>query len=184
MINWNEHPEHKTSSCLFADTLEEHYQIMLQYFSTEDRVLDVGCGVGDLQRYLPTSIGVDEKTNLLSFDLSPFNTLYFAESIGYIKPSIVRALISSPFISKVLIKDAYLTEPFDDIHWGYDWTMLHKIAIPLLISNNFNTQIIPFERNVKRWKEILDRHGIEMNIRSNYRIHRKMKTIMIVAKRN
>lgn len=126
---WDNLQELKTSSMLLAETLEEHYKIYSNNFTSSDYILDVGCGNGDLAKYVVNVTGVDEKTDLNTCSLSVYNTLNFSESIGYISPIVLERLIGAGSIQKVVIKDFMCSVPVDTKYFNYDFTRLHLSLI-------------------------------------------------------
>ena len=65
---WDTHPQMKTSAALLADDFPEHYAKLKTYFSNTDIILDVGCGTNIFSKYIPNATGVDEKTDLKTYD--------------------------------------------------------------------------------------------------------------------
>lgn len=164
---WDTCPDMKTSSTLFAPTLEEHYQILKTYFTDDDFILDVGCGDRSFSRYIPNSVGIDENDNILELDLSKFNTLHFSESIGYVYKRDIEMLIASPHIKKVVIKDfIYTGEEFlDTTYWTYDFRTLYQFVLPLFKKYNYTFEVKPFEYNTDRWSEILKKYNMAIKWR-------------------
>ena len=175
---WDDLPELKTSSMLLAPTIPEHYQKLSQYFDPKlDKILDVGHGNGTFAEYVIGATGVDENSDLISYDLSGYNTLHFSESVGYLSPEIIERLISAPSIKKIVFKDLMCDEKFTVEYFSYDFTTLKKIVLPLLAKYGYNytiTEFIPFR---DRWKAILKKYNLV------YTSYPKITNVVLVATR-
>lgn len=174
---WDLHPDFKTSSMLFARTLEEHYAILKSYFSDTENILDVGCGDGSFQKYIPNSIGIDENTDMVSFDLTKFTTLHFSESIGYVPTETIDKLLSQPNIKKVVIKDFYSDQETVE-YFSYRCTTVKHIVIPLLTKYNYTWEMEYFIPNRERGWEIQKKHNMPYTYNPN------ILNVMLVATKN
>jgi hypothetical protein len=158
---WDELPDLKTSSMLFASTLEEHYNILAKYFNDTDIILDVGCGDNSFSRKIPNSTGVDENNDLLNINLDDYNTLHFSESLGYISPVVLERLISQPTIKKIIIKDFICTNSLVKVpYFNYTVSQLYTCALPLLNKNGYFYTISRFNANTERWMKLLKKHNM------------------------
>ena len=162
LSQWDSHPDFKTSAALMAPTLPEHYAVLKQYFLETDVILDVGCGDNSFSNYIANTTGVDENTDLTTYDLSSYNTLHFSESIGYISSEILERLISSSNIKKVVIKDFLLddTPNYIDGIWNYNYPALKHVVLPLLEKYGYIAETKEFITYVERFVELMKKHNI------------------------
>ena len=173
---WDAHPELETSSMLLAPTLEEHYKILASYFDESDKILDVGCGDGSFSRHIPNSIGVNHKHDLFNFDLTPFNTLHFSESVGNLPADLIERLLSSPSINKVVFKDFLCTNRTLQVaYFSYRMDTLYSCVMPLLNRYGYWYTIKSFVPNRDRWKAILAKHKLE------YFAYPEVKNVILVG---
>lgn len=159
---WDTHPQMKTSAALLADDFPEHYAKLKTYFSNTDVILDVGCGVGTFSKYIPNSTGVDEKTDLMTYDLSKYNTLHFSESIGYIEHNVLTRLITDHNIKKVVIKD-FLTDKNPEgveEYFSYEFSTLNNFILPLLKTSGYIIKIEEFFPSIQKFIELMDEIGL------------------------
>lgn len=181
---WDLCPEMKTSSMLFAPTLEQHYEIFKNCFDNQDCILDVGCGNGDFSKFITNSVGVDENTDLFLYDFTNFNTLHFSESIGYLSEQIISHLFLQPSIKKIVIKDFLYQNPafLDTVYWSYDLRTLYRIALPILRRHNFKMVYTPFIPNRDRWHSIVKKYNLNMDEVTGSK-YREVQNILVIAKR-
>lgn len=159
---WDTHPRMKTSAALLAPDFPEHYAKLKKYFQGADVILDVGCGTGTFSQYIPNATGVDEETDLMTYDLSKYNTLHFSESIGYISHEVLTRLITDSNIRKVVIKD-FLTptnpEGVEE-YFSYEFTTLNNFLIPLLEQNGYVIKIEQFFPHIQKFIDMMEEIGL------------------------
>ena len=152
--------ELKTSSMLLAPTLEEHYIEIKKLFGKEDVILDVGCGNRDFEKYVPNATGIDETTDILQFDLSKYNTLYFGESIGYLSFGVIKYLLNNNFINKVVIKD-FIDDRTHTEYFNFRVNTLSLMVLPMLRKYGYNVIVKSFTPNTTRWKSLLEKYSLK-----------------------
>jgi len=152
----------KTSAALLAPDFPEHYLKLKKYFSPTDIILDVGCGTNRFSEYIPNAIGVDETHDLMTYDLSEYNTLHFSESIGYISPEVLTRLVSSKNIKKVVIKDFLTSKNPDGVeeYFAYDFTTLNNFLLPLLNQNGYIVKIDQFFPYIQKFIDMMEEIGL------------------------
>ena len=162
LTQWDSHPRMKTSAALLAPDFPEHYAKLKTYFSSMDRILDVGCGTNTFSQYIPNATGVDETHGLMTYDLSNYDTLHFSESIGYIEHEVLARLISDSNIKKVVLKD-YLTSnnpPGVEEYFSYQFTTLHSVVLPILAQNGYSVKIEQFFPYIDKFVDMMEEIGL------------------------
>jgi hypothetical protein len=154
------YPQLKTSAMLFAPTLDEHYAVLEQFFSPDDKVLDVGCGDGSFAKRIG-AVGVDEHTDLSTIDFSAFNTLLFSESLGYLSFHEFLYYFHAVKPKKIVIKDFLSTSPKNVPYFNYNFELLHMGVTPFLIQQGYLANISMFVPNVERWIQLLEGCGLK-----------------------
>lgn len=189
---WDTHPEMKTSAVLLAPDFPEHYAKLKSYFLSTDVILDVGSGTNRFSEYIPNATGVDETTDLKTYDLSGYNTLHFSESVGYISHEVLERLITAPNIKKVVIKD-FLTDKNPkgvEEYFSYEFSTLNNFILPLLEQNGYTVRATEFFPHIQKFIKTMKDIGLGyvgegkiFFVKSWVPLELTMKPVIVVATR-